>query len=88
MPFSQPALQAIHDFSKGTPRVINTICDNALFESFTKRSKIVEVEQIQLVASDLGMVMASIPRNSPGVAKPADEKVDFAEIDRYLEGLK
>lgn len=88
MPFSQPALQAIHDFSKGTPRVINTLCDNALFESFTKRSKIVEVEQIQLVASDLGMVMASIPRNSPGVAKPADEKVDFAEIDRYLEGLK
>ncbi len=88
MPFSQPALQAIHEYSKGTPRVINTICDNALFESFTKRSKTVEVEQVQLVASDLGMVMASIPRNSPGVVRPADEKVDFAEIDRYLEGLK
>src|SRR5499425_1787989 len=32
MPFTAGAVGAVHKFSSGTPRVINTLCDNALFE--------------------------------------------------------
>jgi len=32
MPFTPESVKAVHRFSSGTPRVINTLCDNALFE--------------------------------------------------------
>src|SRR3954462_8213928 len=31
MPFTPEAVKAVHRYSSGTPRVINTLCDNALF---------------------------------------------------------
>src|SRR6476620_3225148 len=34
LPFTPEAVAAIHVHSGGTPRVINTLCDNALFEAF------------------------------------------------------
>src|SRR4051794_41477146 len=37
LPFSPEALEALHRRSGGTPRVINTLCDNALFEGFLAR---------------------------------------------------
>src|SRR2546426_5556548 len=32
MPFTAGAVGAVHKFSSGTPRVINNLCDKALFE--------------------------------------------------------
>src|SRR3954468_9173228 len=37
LPFSADAIEALHRRSGGTPRVINTLCDNALFEAFLAR---------------------------------------------------
>ena len=34
MLFTPEAVTVIHEASQGTPRVINTLCDNALFEAF------------------------------------------------------
>jgi type II secretory pathway predicted ATPase ExeA len=54
--FSDAALENIYDFSGGTPRLINTICDNALLESFLMKREKVDVPVIISVASDLGLV--------------------------------
>jgi len=94
MPFTPAALLAIHQASGGTPRVINTLCDNALFEAFLSRQESIDEGLIRRVADNLGLVGSALPVPE-GTAKPAPaassraggSKVDLAEIDRYLEGL-
>ena len=45
----------IHLYSRGVPRLINTVCDNALLEGFlTKRPK-VDRDIIEDVACDFGL---------------------------------
>jgi type II secretory pathway predicted ATPase ExeA len=98
MPFSPEALLAVHKHSGGTPRVINTLCDNALFEAFLSRSETISGELVERVAKNLGL-QGSVPVPAEGAAsaekpaasspgsRPAGNKIDLSEIDRYLEGL-
>jgi hypothetical protein len=95
MPFTPEALLAVHQRSGGTPRVINSICDNALFETFLAREQTVSDKLIHRIADNLGLVGSSMPEtpHKPALAANASSraggtsKVDLAEIDRYLEGL-
>jgi type II secretory pathway predicted ATPase ExeA len=95
LPFSSDGLLAVHKASGGTPRVINTLCDNALFEAFLSRQDTIGEELIRRVADNLGLVGSALPAAVGAPAKPAPQpasraagsKVDLAEIDRYLEGL-
>lgn len=59
--FSEPAIDAVHRFSRGTPRLINTVCDNALLESFFLRQAIVEPSVVARVAEDLGLLANALP---------------------------
>ena len=51
--FSDGAIAAIHKYSEGLPRLINTICDNALLEGFLVKKETIDEKMIQEVASDL-----------------------------------
>jgi type II secretory pathway predicted ATPase ExeA len=54
--FSKEAMEKIHYWTKGNPRVINVICDNALFEGFIRRASLpMGGEVIDDVAEDLGL---------------------------------
>jgi type II secretory pathway predicted ATPase ExeA len=58
--FDDAALAEVHKVAKGVPRVINTICDNALLESFLVKKDKVGAAMIGDVAKDLGILgMAS-----------------------------
>jgi type II secretory pathway predicted ATPase ExeA len=48
-----PAL--IHQYSRGIPRLINVICDNAMFEAFLMKQESVGEDIIASVAEDLGL---------------------------------
>jgi type II secretory pathway predicted ATPase ExeA len=90
VPFTQGALGRVHAHSRGTPRLINTLCDNALFEGFVARAKEVDERLVDRVARDLGIEAAEPP---PAVAVDGARaagrpRIDLAEIDRYLESLK
>jgi type II secretory pathway predicted ATPase ExeA len=94
MPFAADAVKAIHRSSGGTPRVINTLCDNALFEGYVARAPIIDESMIARVALDLGLQGGTPPSEirpaAPAAAKAAATKgkpVDLGEIDRYLAGL-
>lgn len=52
--FSDMALERVFEFSKGTPRLINVLCDNALLEAFLMKKEKVSLDIIDNVASDLG----------------------------------
>jgi general secretion pathway protein A len=61
--FTPEALKLIHHYSRGIPRLINTICDNALFEGYLLKKRLVEPELVQSVVTDLGLV--AIPKAAP-----------------------
>ena len=96
MPFTPAAVTAVHRFSSGTPRVINTLCDNALFEDYVARVQMIDDQMIERAAHDLALGGAaangqagakrpvSVP---PPAAVERGKPIDLGEIDRYLAGL-
>jgi general secretion pathway protein A len=103
MPFEDEAIAAVHRHSGGSPRVINTLCDNCLFEAFLARSETIGAELVDTVAGNLGLKGSgaelpggTAPVAAPPVAAAAEPpaggrapkaKLNLAEIDQYLEGL-
>ena len=91
MPFTPEAMAALHQLSGGSPRVINTLCDNALFEAYLARQTVVDASRIEEIARSLSI---GAPTSEPAVrtplpaAEPVGERVDLAEIDRYLDDLE
>lgn len=95
MLFSPEAIDIIHQHSRGIPRVINTLCDNALFEGFLDRqrgvdadtmSKIAENLELTINAADPGKAAAANGGAEPGL--PRRKKIDLASIDAMLAGLQ
>jgi general secretion pathway protein A len=86
VPFSPVAIARIHAHTRGTPRLINTLCDNALFEGFVVRARELDERFVDRVARDLGLEPLA---PAPAVAaRGATGKLDLAEIDRYLDSLE
>jgi general secretion pathway protein A len=63
--FSGPAIESVYTHSRGIPRVINTIGENALLAGYAKHASTITSEIIDDVARDLriGVVVAD-PKNS------------------------
>lgn len=53
--FTDSAISMIYKYSNGVPRLINTICDNALLEGFLFKNTSVDDSIIKTVAIDLGL---------------------------------
>lgn len=53
--FTDGAIKEIFRYSSGTPRLINTICDNALLEGYLFKTREVGESVIKAVAIDLGL---------------------------------
>jgi general secretion pathway protein A len=96
VPFAPGALARIHAHTRGTPRLINTLCDNALFEGFVARVRDIDERLVDRVARDLG-IDAAPPRPAGAQAQAAAvvagggadrSRIDLGEIDRYLDSLK
>jgi general secretion pathway protein A len=56
--FSDEALQAIANFSYGTPRLINIICDRALLAGFVAETYIIDLDIINRCLEELGHYFA------------------------------
>jgi type II secretory pathway predicted ATPase ExeA len=50
--FSAKAIDSVHYFSMGIPRVINLLCEHALINSFVDQQKVVEAKVIEDVARE------------------------------------
>ncbi len=91
MLFEPGAIDVIHDAATGIARVINTLCDNALFEAFLARATTVDDAAIKRVRDNLGVTLAaatastSAPRLS--AAQPR-KRLDLATVDELLHGLQ
>lgn len=54
-PFTDGAVRLIFKYSNGVPRVINTICDNALLDGYLFKANSIDETIIKAVAVDLGL---------------------------------
>jgi general secretion pathway protein A len=62
--FSPETIAAVFFFSKGSPRVINTLCENALITAYAQQERSVTPEIIENVARDLRMDLGD-PTDEP-----------------------
>jgi general secretion pathway protein A len=91
-PFSADAIAKIARCSKGIPRLVNSICDNALMLAVAQGIRSIGATEITEVCQDLDLLGAT-PRNGNGTAPvaPAEApKVEYAPLsiptlDRYYK---
>jgi type II secretory pathway predicted ATPase ExeA len=57
-PFTPDAISAIHRVTGGTPRLINTLCDNALLEGYLRKRAQIDEALIQELAGDLKLELS------------------------------
>jgi hypothetical protein len=77
--FSPSALRRIHANSRGIPRLINVICENALISGYARQIRTITAEMIDEVAKDLRLDVEAAP-----VAK---DDAELAEAKGLLRSL-
>src|SRR5579862_5531023 len=72
--FSPEAVQSVHNFARGIPRVTNLLCEHALVNSFVEQRNPVPPEIVDEVARDFGLheidPLAQSTQPVPGLALP------------------
>lgn len=53
--FMPDAINAVHHYTNGVPRLINTVCDNAIFEGFLLKQNPITRETVDHVAQSLDL---------------------------------
>ncbi|APG25528.1 MAG: AAA family ATPase [Syntrophotalea acetylenica] len=79
----------IHSYAGGVPRLINTICDNCLFEAFLQKHDRVTLPIVETVAGDLGLSRQRSESFSTTLqAEPSEDIDDIGDIDEMLDSLE
>lgn len=103
MLFDSAAIDVAHNSSGGIPRVINTLCDNALLEGFLARHDLIVGETMRQVAENLqlttGAAAVATHMTDTYVAGGGEQaqrpvlpkrrrRLDMRAIDQLLSGLQ
>jgi general secretion pathway protein A len=72
-PFTARACHAVHRYSRGVPRLVNVICDNAMLAGYALDNSVIEDSLIDEIAADLMLVERAAPHRKPPLigASPA-----------------
>jgi len=86
--FDPEALQAVHRYSSGIPRVVNLVCEHCLVSAFVDQQKTIGVNVVETVARDFDL-SDNTASDAMTVAPPAPatEKFDVVEALRTLATL-
>lgn len=76
--FSPEALARVYDYSRGIPRIVNTLCENALVNAFARQQRFVTPEIVDEVASDFRL--STTPPSLP------EQEVSFPITTREENG--
>lgn len=81
LPFTSDAIQLIAGYSRGIPRVINSMCDNALMNAFGDEARTIDETYILEVARDLQLTPSGPIRagNAPGASLSRAASRAFSE---------
>lgn len=76
--FTPEAVAAIYRYSKGIPRLINTVCENALVHGYAKQSRTIEPDIIEEIALELRVDVE---------CKPTEKRDDRAALEETLKAF-
>jgi general secretion pathway protein A len=81
--FSPKAIESVHYFSMGIPRVINLLCEHALINSFVEQQNVVEPKAIEDVAREF-----QLDEVEP-LAPPASlrQEADVFQSEAFIQNL-
>lgn len=79
--FSQETITTIYRYSRGTPRLINTICDNSLLTAYSKQMHCVTPVIVEGVVHDLRLDVVGLPSTE------RDQEDDGGEVRRAAKLL-
>ncbi len=75
--FSDEALAAVHEYSRGIPRIINNLCENSMVSAFARQEKPIAAETIAEVAADFRLTPSSaIPEETNRSAEEREVSSD------------
>ncbi|HEY1580276.1 MAG TPA: AAA family ATPase [Terracidiphilus sp.] len=77
--FSPEAVKVIHQYSKGFPRLINTICENSLITGYAQQLQIIPAEVVLGVAKDF-----HLSANGSKLAKGMSEEQDMDRAKSFF----
>jgi general secretion pathway protein A len=84
--FSDAAVEAVFSHSRGVPRLINTICENALLSGYAKQAATIGNEIIDSVARDLRLAVVAVePKSGANFSK--EKEKDQTELLRAVKKL-
>jgi hypothetical protein len=83
MLYAAEAIPLIHRYAGGVPRLINTICDNCLFEAFMRKLGAVDARIVHSVAGDLGLLQRPLAE----ISQP-QSRDELGEIENMLDRLE
>jgi type II secretory pathway predicted ATPase ExeA len=88
--FTATALERVYRYSHGTPRLINTLCDNAMMSAFALRNERVTPELIEEAATDLCLKRTNGNGHSPAAEGrwPSGEEAVDKEVARFAAVLE
>jgi type II secretory pathway predicted ATPase ExeA len=81
--FTTDSIPLVHRYAGGVPRLINTICDNCLFEAFLRKMDEVDAKVVHSVAGDLGLLQQPLTE-----VPQAQVKDELSEIETMLDKLE
>ncbi|HEV2488843.1 MAG TPA: AAA family ATPase [Candidatus Acidoferrales bacterium] len=85
--FADGAIEAVHRFSRGIPRLINTLCENALVSGYARQVKQMTPEIIAEVAADFRLDVSSAVEG-PEAADAETRKKALKTLFRMIEELE
>ncbi|AMV72620.1 hypothetical protein JCM30471_11370 [Desulfuromonas carbonis] len=83
MLFAGDSIGLIHGYTGGVPRLINTVCDNCLFEGALRKQATVDASIVHSVAEDLGLL-----RQDSAAPVAGDSRSELDEIENMLDRLE
>ena len=79
--FDPEALEAVHRYANGIPRIINLLCEHCLVSAFVDQQKVIATPVVDNVAGELDLTMDFDHVASP---QPSSEKPELGEALRLL----
>jgi general secretion pathway protein A len=84
--FAEEAIVAVRQYSRGIPRLVNTLCENSLVAGYAKQTKQITRDIVQEVAADFRLDMPSVVP-AEGLEDPESRKRALKALFRMIEDL-
>lgn len=83
--FTSGAIQEIHQFSNGYPRLINIICDQALLTGFVKERRQIDAKIVAECADELRIAHGTAIEDSDATPEARSEKLEARSETKAVE---